>query len=138
VFGLNSHMGTNYSCWGFPYSFSVLLVKYLDNTSNEITTAFSHVLTNSLCTNHYKFQYHFFFKFRNPRCVGYIKNEASGRVNTQLKYRNIYYIDNMFRPLYWAIIRSTVFQRRLYSLCNIYSYTLVVYWLYHLLHSSVP
>ena len=27
----------------------------------------------------------FFFKFRHPCCVGYIKNGASGRVNPQLK-----------------------------------------------------
>ena len=61
-----------------------------------------------------------FFKFRHPRCVGYIKNGVSGKVNTQLKKRNIYYIDNMFRPLCWAIIRSTVFQRRLYSVVFTY------------------
>jgi hypothetical protein len=51
----------------------------------------------------------------NPKAHKVIKNGPSGRVNTQPNQRNIYYIDNIFRPLYWAIIRSMVFQRRLYS-----------------------
>ena len=36
-------------------------------------------------TSHHVNQHFENFKFRHPRCVGNLKNGASGRVNTQLK-----------------------------------------------------
>jgi len=53
-----------------------------------------------------------FFRYFRQRLL---TNEGRQSQNTTIMWWSLYYADGMFRPLHWAIFRSNLLCRRLYS-----------------------
>jgi len=58
------------------------------------------------------YKYNYYESFKQQKQLSY---EGRQSQNTTIMWWSLYYADDVFRPLYWAIFRSNLHWRRLYS-----------------------